>query len=139
MSDRYYPQKKDYPQDSQWQDMRRAFDLIYGHTDELAKLPKPGNGAKLKVMPKQPTGLGTAEMSQINGLNVKSIPPLAGQAPTYNAATGQFEHATPAGAIAAPATSAAPGINGQIATDGTYLYVYSSTAGAWKRITLAAF
>ena len=40
---------------------------------------------------------------------------------------------------APPATSAAPGQAGQIATDGDYLYVWSATTQSWKRIALNAF
>lgn len=38
----------------------------------------------------------------------------------------------------APATSTSAGTKGQIATDGTYLYVCYAT-NQWKRVTLDAF
>jgi hypothetical protein len=37
-----------------------------------------------------------------------------------------------------PATAAAPGVFGQIATDGNYLYVCVAT-NTWKRVAIAAF
>lgn len=35
--------------------------------------------------------------------------------------------------VPAPAASSDPGSAGQLAEDGSYLYVYSATAGAWRR------
>lgn len=43
----------------------------------------------------------------------------------------------PAGFGPVPATPAAPGVEGDLAEDGSYLYVYSATAGQWLRTPLS--
>jgi len=61
-------------------------------TDHTYDLRDQINGHKKTIehMQKQ-QGLGTALNSQINGLNIKAVPPTNGQTLKYNAATGQIE------------------------------------------------
>lgn len=47
--------------------------------------------------------------------------------------------AGPVRMVPVPANSAAPGGFGQIAEDGTYLYVWSVAGNSWRRITLDSF
>jgi hypothetical protein len=44
---------------------------------------------------------------------------------------------TPAGFVPVPATPGSPGAAGQMAIDGSYLYVYSATAGQWLRTPMS--
>lgn len=38
--------------------------------------------------------------------------------------------------VSPPATPASPGSEGDVAEDGSYFYVYSTAAGAWRRTSI---
>lgn len=54
--------------------------------------------------------------------------------------TALMAEAFPSGIIPSfvpvPATPASPGVPGDMAEDGSYLYIYSSVAGQWLRVGL---
>ncbi len=43
---------------------------------------------------------------------------------------------TPGGFVPVPATPGSPGVAGNMAVDGSYLYIYSAAAGQWLRVAL---
>lgn len=61
-----------------------------------------------------------------------------GGAPVYNSSTGQFNFATPAGFVSAPASPAATGVPGQITHDGSYVYVCTGS-NQWARSPLSTW
>jgi hypothetical protein len=101
---------------------------------------RASNAAKVKPEAKGPVAKPAQGPSNttLTGIGVKGTPPAHGASPFYNSATGQFEYATAAGAVTTPATASSPGVAGQIAFDGTHIYVCVA-ANTWTRANLASF
>lgn len=117
---------------------RLLFDGLYQNQDKLRELEgKTAKGPAKENAKGSPTPSNGPSNSKLNGLFVKAVPPQHGMSPAYNSTTGQWEPATAAGAVKPPATSSAPGIAGQIAFDGSFVYVHVGTG--WKRATLTTF
>lgn len=71
-----------------------AIKELTDHTYDLRQQMSEMKDAHAKAMDgvhKKVQELGTALNSQINGLNVKAVPPAHGQTLKWNAATGQVE------------------------------------------------
>lgn len=127
--------------------MQTAFDNLYtlrGQVNALqgaqkasaAPAPVAGSGSP------SPTSGGSPAASTIGGINIQAATDSAslqhGANTVYNSQTGQFEFATPAGFVPAPATAGSPGVAGQIAFDGTHFYVCTATS-VWMRAAVATF
>jgi hypothetical protein len=72
------------------EDAQVAIRELTDHTYDL-RAQVDGHKKTIEQNQKQISALGTALNSQINGLNVKAIPPTNGQTLKWNAATGQIE------------------------------------------------
>jgi hypothetical protein len=72
------------------EDAELAIRELTDHTYDLRK-QIDGHKKTIDQMQKQTSALGTALNTQINGLNVKAVPPTNGQTLVWNAATGQVE------------------------------------------------
>jgi len=131
---KYYPSpKKTGPLHD---DFRLLFDHVYRQQDQIAELhgkmkddPKHGGG-------REPSAPGGPSSTKLTGLYVKGTPPVHGASPFYNQSSGQFEYQTAAGAVAPPAHANSPGTPGQIAFDGTHVYVCVGN-NSWMRATLS--
>ena len=135
----WYPNRGDFKTHAEYNASRQAFDRIYDLQRKVAGMAGGGAAGKTGGATAAPTlGDSGPSTSQIAGLNVTATPPAHGQSPTYNAATGEWTPATAAGGVAPPVSSSAPGVPGQIAFDGTHLYV-CITSGTWMRAALTTF
>jgi hypothetical protein len=132
MSQRYYPQHKDLRLN---EDLRLLYDHMYQSQNKEENAAKVTPAAKSG---KTESPGGGPSNTKLTGLAVKGTPPAHGASPFYNQATGQFEYATAAGAVAPPATSSSSGTAGQIAFDGTHIYVCVA-ANTWTRAALGTF
>jgi hypothetical protein len=131
---RFYPERSNYQSDQQFQEVRNLYDMVYQMHDTMT----PGKPDPPSSASSNPGGPST---TKIGGLYVEGVPPSHGAAPTYNQTSGQFEYLT-AGGSNVPSASSSPGFEGQIATDGTHLYIAVSTGSGtntWKRVSLSTF
>lgn len=70
--------------------IKELTDHTYDLRSQIAEM-KDSHAKAMNGMQKQVSQLGTALNSQVNGLNVKAVPPTNGQVLKYNSATGQIE------------------------------------------------
>lgn len=142
-SQRYFPQQKD-PRLNE--DLRLVYQMAYDAHDRADQLHSQLQDAhrklaeahgKLNAMAAKPDPGGPSS-TKIGGIFVKGVPPPSAGIPTYIQGTGQFEHKTAAGAVSPPAVNSSPGVPGQIAFDGGFVYICIGN-NSWKRATLSTF
>ena len=140
---RYYPSPQ--KTGAMHEDFRLLFDHVYTLMDRqrdlqshVQKQQEAAKGAGLKGKPKSPAEPNGPSNTKIAGLNVKAVPPVHGATPFYNQSTGQLEFSTAAGAVTPPTSSNSSGQPGQIAHDGTSIYVCTA-ANTWKKAALTTF
>ena len=118
------------------EDLRLVYDQSYQNSDRLSTLEHKV-GEMTKPAPAAPSPSGPSN-TKLTGIGVKAVPPGHGTSPFYNQTSGQFEYQTPAGAVAAPASSSATGQPGQIAFDSGFVYICIGV-NSWARAALSTF
>lgn len=125
----YLPERGNYQSDQQHGDVVDLYQRVYALEAEK-RTSKPSIPAKSEPV-------SGPSNTKLGGLFLEPGLPVSGESPQYNESTGQFEYTT-AGGTSVPPTSTSPGRKGQIATDGTYIYIAVGD-NHWMRASLSSF